>query len=52
MYKRQLFPRFKAALYNKEVTGPLQTVPLLVIGFACTVLLVSGTYNPFIYFRF
>lgn len=47
-----LFPRFKAALYNKEVTGPLQTVTLLVIGFACTVLLVSGTYNPFIYFRF
>lgn len=47
-----LFPRFKAALYNKEVTGPLQAAALLVIGFGCTVLLVSGTYNPFIYFRF
>ena len=47
-----LFPRFKAALYNKEVTGPLQAAVLLVIGFGCTVLLVSGTYNPFIYFRF
>ena len=25
---------------------------LLALGFACLVLLVSGTYNPFIYFRF
>lgn len=29
-----------------------QTVLLLALGFACLVLLVSGTYNPFIYFRF
>ena len=33
-------------------TGPAQTVCLLALGSASLVLLVSGTYNPFIYFRF
>ena len=32
--------------------GWAQTAVLLALGFACLVLLVSGTYNPFIYFRF
>ena len=45
-------PRLKAALYDRQHTGPAQTVCLLALGFASLVLLVSGTYNPFIYFRF
>ena len=45
-------PRLKAALYDRQRTGPAQTVCLLALGFASLVLLVSGTYNPFIYFRF
>lgn len=47
-----LFPRFKATLYDREKTGALQSLVLLGMGFACLTLLVSGTYNPFIYFRF
>ena len=45
-------PRLRAALYDREHTGPVQIVLLLAIGFAATALLVSDTYNPFIYFRF
>ena len=45
-------PRLKAALYDRQHTGPAQTVCLLALGSASLVLLVSGTYNPFIYFRF
>ena len=45
-------PRLKAALYDRQRTGPAQTVCLLALGSASLVLLVSGTYNPFIYFRF
>ena len=47
-----LWPRFKAALYDRRPAGWAQTAVLLALGFACLVLLVSGTYNPFIYFRF
>ena len=47
-----LWPRFKAALYDRRPAGRAQTALLLALGFACLVLLVSGTYNPFIYFRF
>ena len=47
-----LWPRFKAALYDRQPAGRAQTAALLALGFACLVLLVSGTYNPFIYFRF
>ena len=47
-----LWPRFKAALYDRRPAGWAQTAVLLALGFACLVLLVSRTYNPFIYFRF
>ena len=47
-----LLPRLKAALYSRESAGWAQTAVLLGLGFGCLVLLVSGTYNPFIYFRF
>ena len=42
----------KAALYTREAPGPAQTAGLLAALFWCCVLLVCGTYNPFIYFRF
>lgn len=45
-------PRLKTALYTRETPGPAQTAALLAAAFWCCVLLVCGTYNPFIYFRF
>lgn len=45
-------PGLRQRLYDRTHVGSLQGAALLVLGFACTVLLVSGTYNPFIYFRF
>ena len=47
-----LWPRLKDALYSRRPAGRAQTALLLALGFCCLVLLVSGTYNPFIYFRF
>ena len=47
-----LWPRLRQALYDQEETGPAQSLALLALGFVCLTLLVSGTYNPFIYFRF
>lgn len=42
----------KTALYSREVPGKAQSAALLAVLFLCTMLLVSSTYNPFIYFRF
>ena len=47
-----LLPRLKTALYSREVPGKVQSAALLAVLFLCTMLLVSSTYNPFIYFRF
>ena len=47
-----LWPRLRQTLYDQEETGPAQSLALLALGFVCLTLLVSGTYNPFIYFRF
>ena len=49
---QRLWPRLKQALYTRSAPGPLQGAALLVCLFGCTMLLVSSTYNPFIYFRF
>ncbi len=48
----RLVPRFKAALYSADATGAVQSAGLLLLGFYSLVLLISDTYNPFIYFRF
>ncbi len=45
-------PKLKDALYSQEHTGTLQTICLLALGFLSVMLLVAGTYNPFIYFQF
>ncbi|MDL2294562.1 MBOAT family protein [Ruminococcaceae bacterium OttesenSCG-928-D13] len=47
-----LLPRLKKALYDEQKVNPVQMVVQLALLFACVMLLVSGTYNPFIYFRF
>lgn len=47
-----LLPRLKTVLYSREVPGKVQSAALLAVLFLCTMLLVSSTYNPFIYFRF
>ncbi|MDD4850279.1 MAG: MBOAT family protein [Gemmiger sp.] len=47
-----LWPRLRRALYSEATPGPAQTAALLGLGFASMMLLVSSTYNPFIYFRF
>lgn len=49
---QRLWPRLKQALYTRSAPGPLQGAALLVCLFGCTMLLVSSTYNPFIYFHF
>ncbi len=44
--------RLKTALYNEEKTFGVE-IPVLIALFTCCVfMLVSSTYNPFIYFRF
>lgn len=47
-----MLPKLKASLYKEETPGPVQGTVLLGLLFLCVMLLVSGTYNPFIYFRF
>ena len=49
---QRLWPRLKKALYDREVPGPVQSAAMLACLFGCIMLLVSSTYNPFIYFRF
>ena len=47
-----LRPRLHAALFTEDAPGLAQSAALLALGFGCVMLLVSSTYNPFIYFRF
>lgn len=49
---QRLWPRLKKALYDREAPGPVQSAAMLACLFGCIMLLVSSTYNPFIYFRF
>lgn len=49
---QRLWPRLKKALYDREAPGPVQSAAMLACLFGCVMLLVSSTYNPFIYFRF
>ncbi|MEG0339061.1 MAG: MBOAT family O-acyltransferase [Oscillospiraceae bacterium] len=49
---QSIFPKFKALLYNKERIYLAECFFELALLFICVMLLVSNTYNPFIYFRF
>ena len=49
---QQAFPSLKARLYREDRVDGADVVIMGVILFYCTMLLVSNTYNPFIYFRF
>lgn len=45
-------PSLKIALFNEEKIYLAEAAVLIILLFICTMLLVAGTYNPFIYFRF
>ncbi|MEG0912992.1 MAG: MBOAT family O-acyltransferase [Oscillospiraceae bacterium] len=49
---QSFLPKLKCALYDEHRTGYVQIALLGVIFFVSVTFLVSGTYNPFIYFRF
>lgn len=49
---QRLFPAWRARLYRQEKTDIFDVALMAGIVFYSTVLLVSNTYNPFIYFRF
>ena len=49
---QQCFPSLKARLYREDRVDAADVVMMGAILFYCTMLLVSNTYNPFIYFRF
>ncbi|MEG1126861.1 MAG: MBOAT family O-acyltransferase, partial [Oscillospiraceae bacterium] len=49
---QSIFPKFKVLLYNKERIYLVECIFELALLFICVMLLVSNTYNPFIYFRF
>ena len=49
---QQLVPSLKTRLYREDKTDWLDVVFMLGILFYSVMLLVSNTYNPFIYFRF
>ncbi|MGI6152999.1 MAG: MBOAT family O-acyltransferase [Christensenellaceae bacterium] len=48
----QKIPKFHTWLYNQNHTGTLATASVFVLVALSLVFVVSGTYNPFIYFRF
>lgn len=47
-----LLPKLKAALYTETHITTVQAAVQLILFFLCITMLVAGTYNPFIYFRF
>ena len=49
---QHLVPSLKKRLYRQEKTDAWDVVIMAGIIFYSTMLLVSNTYNPFIYFRF
>lgn len=49
---QQAIPSLKKRLYRQESTDIWDVVIMAGIVFYSTILLVSNTYNPFIYFRF
>ena len=44
--------KLRQALFSEEATGGVQITLLILLFVYDVVLLVSNTYNPFIYFRF
>lgn len=47
-----LFPKFKSRLYNMDKIGFIEATVLGILLFLSIMTVASGTYNPFIYFRF
>ena len=48
---QSLFPKLKEAIFSSRVYV-LESIIQFTLLFICIMYLVSGTYNPFIYFRF
>lgn len=48
----QSIPIIKKYLYNEEKTYLIDIPIIIALLFMCTMVLINGTYNPFIYFRF
>ncbi len=49
---QRLCPKLKEALYREDAVTFAGIAAMAAVFAVCTVLLVSNTYNPFIYFRF
>ena len=49
---QHMFPKLKASLYDERDTGYWQIAALTAVFVLSILSLVSGSYNPFIYFRF
>lgn len=49
---QKLFPKLREVLYRTDIIRFYEIPILIVLLFLCIVSVVSGTYNPFIYFRF
>lgn len=49
---QKLFPGLTKRLYDEERTGALDVAVMAALLLLCTVLMVSSTYQAFIYFRF
>ncbi len=49
---QKLFPGLTKRLYDEERTGALDVAVMVALLLLCTVLMVSSTYQAFIYFRF
>lgn len=50
-FLQEKFPKFKEYLFSQKI-NKAEMIYLPLLYFMCIVSLVSGTYNPFIYFRF
>lgn len=49
---QNLIPKIKEILYDRDNIKLYQIIMLVGLLYLCIVSVVSGTYNPFIYFRF
>lgn len=49
---QSIFPKWRETLFDEKYLSWIEMIYLFAILFLCITMLVSDTYNPFIYFRF
>ena len=49
---QSIFPKWREILFDEKYLSWIEMIYLFAILFLCITMLVSDTYNPFIYFRF